>query len=936
MIRDLGIVEPGTTLYLPFHTFDSNDPSASVTLTGLATTDIEIYKDGSTTQRASDAGYALLDTDGIDFDGVTGIHGLSINLADNTTAGFYAAGSQYWVVISSVTVDAATVNFVLATFRIGYPSATLNTTIATLSSQTSFTLTAGPAEDDALNGMWAVIHDVASGVQKSFVRILDYTGSTKTVTLAAGATFTAAASDNFSVMDMAPLQPTTTGRTLVVDSAGLADANVVKIGPTGSGTAQTARDIGASVLLSSGTGTGQVKLSSGYVAPNWGDVGNPTTTVSLSGTTVKTATDVETDTADIQSRLPAALVNSRMDCTIDGTGMETGAVDAILNRDASASTTNSTLGAIINDWENGGRLDLIVDDILDDTDLIDDGTSGLAKIATDVAAVLVDTGTTLDGKVNSLVNACTIYEGTAGSGSTTTLVDATLTQADADYWVGNWVKFTSGNLIGQVRLITDFVPGTDTITFAPATTQAVSTHSYVIIPAARVESVLAPNVAHGGGTATITLEDLTVTGEFAMDTMVVASGLSANITGNITGTLSTVTTLTNLPAITANWLTAAGTASDFGTEVATAVWALATRTLTAATNISGPIADQVWEEAIADHSGTAGSTAEALNAAGSAGDPWNTALPGAYTSGKAGYIVGTFLDAAISSRSTVTTAQVNTEVDTALADIHLDHLIASADPGSVVANSSFLAKLVSKSATPAFSSYDNTTDSLEALRDRGDSAWITATGFSTHSAADVWAAGTRTLTAGTNIQLPSNGLANVTAWTVAITGNITGNLSGSVGSVSGAVGSVTGNVGGNVTGSVGSVLGGINTTAGVITTLDGLDTAQDSQHSTTQGLVTTVDTVVNAVKLKTDNLPAAPAAVGDIPTAIQNADALLNRSITNTQDTADVHSLTTVVLAMLESSMSGTTWTIRKTGGTTFTTKTLTVDAGADPITGVT
>jgi hypothetical protein len=69
----------------------------------------------------------------------------------------------------------------------------------------------------------------------------------------------------------------------------------------------------------------------------------------------------------------------------------------------------------------------------------------------------------------------------------------------------------------------------------------------------------------------------------------------------------------------------------------------------------------------------------------------------------------------------------------------------------------------------------------------------------------VWAVGTRVLTAGTNIQLPANGLANVTAWTVDITGNITGNLSGSVGSVTGAVGSVTGNVGGNVTGTIGGL-----------------------------------------------------------------------------------------------------------------------------------
>lgn len=33
--------------------------------------------------------------------------------------------------------------------------------------------------------------------------------------------------------------------------------------------------------------------------------------------------------------------------------------------------------------------------------------------------------------------------------------------------------------------------------------------------------------------------------------------------------------------------------------------------------------------------------------------------------------------------------------------------------------------------------FDTATDSLEALRNRGDAAWITATGFSTHSAADV-------------------------------------------------------------------------------------------------------------------------------------------------------------------------------------------------------
>jgi len=52
------------------------------------------------------------------------------------------------------------------------------------------------------------------------------------------------------------------------------------------------------------------------------------------------------------------------------------------------------------------------------------------------------------------------------------------------------------------------------------------------------------------------------------------------------------------------------------------------------------ISDGVWDEAIAGHAG-AGSTGAALSAAGGAGDPWSTAIPGSYTSSQAGYILGT-------------------------------------------------------------------------------------------------------------------------------------------------------------------------------------------------------------------------------------------------------------------------------------------------------
>jgi len=113
---NLGPVPASTVLYVPFTTY-AGSTGASVTCSGLAVTDIEIYKNGSTTQRSSDAGYTLLDTDGIDFDGITGLHGFSIDLSDNTDAGFFAVGSWYWVVVSAITVDSQTVST---------PSAALN------------------------------------------------------------------------------------------------------------------------------------------------------------------------------------------------------------------------------------------------------------------------------------------------------------------------------------------------------------------------------------------------------------------------------------------------------------------------------------------------------------------------------------------------------------------------------------------------------------------------------------------------------------------------------------------------------------------------------------------------------------------------------------------------------------------------------------------
>lgn len=97
-------------------------------------------------------------------------------------------------------------------------------------------------------------------------------------------------------------------------------------------------------------------------------------------------------------------------------------------------------------------------------------------------------------------------------------------------------------------------------------------------------------------------------------------------------------------------------------------------------------------------------------------------------------------------------AEVESEVNDALVVHRLDELLnADSDIDGLAPPvvGSVFHELMSKTAGSF--SFDQTTDSLEALRDRGDAAWITATGFSTHTAADVWISATRTLTAATNL-----------------------------------------------------------------------------------------------------------------------------------------------------------------------------------------
>ena len=64
---------------------------------------------------------------------------------------------------------------------------------------------------------------------------------------------------------------------------------------------------------------------------------------------------------------------------------------------------------------------------------------------------------------------------------------------------------------------------------------------------------------------------------------------------------------------------------------------------------------------------------------------------------------------------TLSLANINTQCDTALSDIGLDHLISASVNGTDVADDSIIAQLVDDAATADWDNYDNTTASLEAL-----------------------------------------------------------------------------------------------------------------------------------------------------------------------------------------------------------------------------
>ena len=108
MVPYYGDILKNSTIRIPFNTFDSNNPSASIAPTGLVDADVLVYKDGALTETTVGT------TIEISQDGDIGSNVAVIA----TTDAFYAIGSEYMVKLRDILIDGAIVNAWIGSFSI--------------------------------------------------------------------------------------------------------------------------------------------------------------------------------------------------------------------------------------------------------------------------------------------------------------------------------------------------------------------------------------------------------------------------------------------------------------------------------------------------------------------------------------------------------------------------------------------------------------------------------------------------------------------------------------------------------------------------------------------------------------------------------------------------------------------------------------------------
>ena len=282
--------------------------------------------------------------------------------ASNEYTGTLAVPSASLVAIG-VSVDNTTGTF------LPNPQVLQQTTIATLASQTSFTLTAGSADNDVYNGQTLIIQDASTSTQKAVGTVLDYVGATKTITLTADpAIFTMAVGDSVSIVagagssgggstDWDATERSQIRHRLGIDGTTAApSASPSLASPTNitAGTITTVTTLtghtpqtGDSFARIGATGSGLTSLSTQTSVDDLPTNAELATALGTADDAVLAAiATVQSDTNDIQTRLPAALESGRIAAALDSAAI-LAVADQVWDEATSGHTTAGTYGGRI-------------------------------------------------------------------------------------------------------------------------------------------------------------------------------------------------------------------------------------------------------------------------------------------------------------------------------------------------------------------------------------------------------------------------------------------------------------------------------------------------------------------------------------------------------------------------------------------------------------
>jgi len=244
----LGDFAPLSTVYCYFSTAGADGARIAFS-DALEVGDVRVYKNGSTTERSSTAGFTVTTA----FDTLVGVHLVAIDTSDNTDAGFYAAGNEYTIVLypDTETVDTKAPSAILGQFSIARkPAGCVLQGTAQAGAAGTITLpTTAVATDSYYNGDLVVII-AGTGVGQANA-IASYVGATKVATMGVNWITTP---DTTSIVQVFP------------GTSAPSAADVTKWNGT---TVATPAVAGYPVVTHKvGTGTGELDITAGVVKAN--------------------------------------------------------------------------------------------------------------------------------------------------------------------------------------------------------------------------------------------------------------------------------------------------------------------------------------------------------------------------------------------------------------------------------------------------------------------------------------------------------------------------------------------------------------------------------------------------------------------------------------------------------------------------------------------